>query len=147
MVIFLRLIIDNKNKLTYYLVNSWDDQQTIIIGSSTNGSLITYLPVGSINNCFKTTIQVNMTYNNNVINTFQINQNITVRPPYYNESIPYDYLANSNTTKFGYNLNVLLSIINYYSFIENNNINNLTCLKVIHLFMFYNIILIKFLNN
>jgi hypothetical protein len=76
-----------------------------------------------------------MTYNNNVINTYQINQNITVRPPYYNESIPYDYLANSNITKFEYNLNVLFSIINYYSFIENNNINNLTCLKVIHLFM------------
>ena len=74
-----------------------------------------------------------MTYNNNVINTFQINQNITVRPPYYNESIPYDYLINSNTTNFEYNLNVLFSIINYYSFIENNNIN-LTCLKVIYLF-------------
>ena len=76
-----------------------------------------------------------MTYNNNVINTFQINQNITVRPPYYNESIPYDYLINSNTTSFEYNLNVLFSIMNYYSFIENNNINNLTCLKVIYLFI------------
>ena len=75
-----------------------------------------------------------MTYNNNVINTFQINQNITVRPPYYNESIPYDYLINSNTTNFEYNLNVLFSIINYYSFIENNNINNLTCLNVIYLY-------------
>ncbi len=116
----------------YYLVTSWDNQQTIIIGSSTNGSLITYLPVGSIYNCFKTIIQVKMTYNNSVINTYQINQNITVRPPYYNESIPYDYLAKSNTTIFEYNLNVLFSILNYYSFIENskNNANNLTCLKV-----------------
>jgi hypothetical protein len=70
-----------------------------------------------------------------VINTYQINQNITVRPPYYNESIPYDYLINSNTTNFEYNLNVLFSIMNYYSFIENNNINNLTCLKVIYLFI------------
>ena len=69
-----------------------------------------------------------MTYNNNVINTYQINQNITVRPPYYNESIPYDYLINSNTTtRFEYNLIVLFSILNYYSFIENNNN------KVIHL--------------
>ena len=59
----------------YYLVTSWDNQQTIIIGSSTNGSLITYLPVGSIYNCFKTIIQVKMTYNNSVINTYQINQN------------------------------------------------------------------------
>jgi hypothetical protein len=74
-----------------------------------------------------------------------VNQNITVRPPYYNESIPYDYLANSNTTNFEYNLNVLFSIINYYSYIENNNyINNLKCLKVIYLSMLYNIILIKF---
>ena len=73
-----------------------------------------------------------MTYNNSVINTYQINQNITVRPPYYNESIPYDYLAKSNTTNFEYNLNVLFSILNYYSFIENskNNANNLTCLNV-----------------
>jgi hypothetical protein len=76
-----------------------------------------------------------------------MNQNITVRPPYYNESIPYDYLANSNTTNFEYNLNVLFSIINYYSYIENNNnINNLKCLKVIYLSILYNIILIKFLN-
>jgi hypothetical protein len=75
-----------------------------------------------------------MTYNNNEIHTYQINQNITVRPPYYNESIPYDYLINSNTTNFEYNLNVLFSIINYYSFIENNNINNLTCLNVIYLY-------------
>ena len=63
-----------------------------------------------------------MTYNNNEIHTYQINQNITVRPPYYNESIPYDYLINSNTTtRFEYNLIVLFSILNYYSFIENNN--------------------------
>ena len=78
-----------------------------------------------------------------MINIYEINQNITVRPPYYNESIPYDYLINSNTTNFEYNFNVLFSIMNYYSFIENNNnINNLTCLKVIYLFMSYNIILI-----
>ncbi len=74
-----------------------------------------------------------------------MDQNITVRPPYYNESISYDYLANSNTTNFEYNLNVLFSIINYYSYIENNNNNNnLKCLKVIYLSMLYNIILIKF---
>jgi hypothetical protein len=74
-----------------------------------------------------------------VIDIYQINQNITVRPPYYNESIPYDYLINSNTTNFEYNLNVLFSILNYYGFIENNNI------KVIHLYLhyFYNIILFK----
>ena len=63
-----------------------------------------------------------------MINIYEINQNITVRPPYYNESIPYDYLINSNTTtRFEYNLIVLFSILNYYSFIENNNN------KVIHL--------------
>jgi len=114
-----------------------DNQQTIVIGSSTNGSLITILPVGSINNCFKTKIQVKITYSNNLIDIHQINQNITVRPPYYNESIPYDYIFNSNTTNFEYNLNVLLSIINYYSFIEsNNNINDLTCLKVIYIYLY-----------
>ena len=82
-----------------------------------------------------------MTYSNNMINIYEINQNITVRPPYYNESISYDYLINSNTTttRFEYNLNVLFSILNYYGFIENSNI------KVIHLYLhyFYNIILIK----
>ena len=74
-----------------------------------------------------------MTDSNNVIIISEINQNITVRPPYYNESNSYDYLINLNTTtktKFEYNLNVLFSILNYYSFIENNNI------KVIHLFIF-----------
>ena len=81
-----------------------------------------------------------MTYSNNMINIYEINQNITVRPPYYNESISYDYLFNSNnttTTRFEYNLIVLFSILNYYSFIENNDI------KVTHLFISYNIILIK----
>ena len=81
-----------------------------------------------------------MTYSNNTINIFEINQNITVRPPYYNESVSYDYLFNSNTTtttRFEYNLIVLFSILNYYSFIENNDI------KVTHLFISYNIILIK----
>jgi hypothetical protein len=81
-----------------------------------------------------------MTYSNNMINIYEINQNITVRPPYYNESISYDYLFNSNnttTTRFEYNLIVLFSIFNYYSFIENNDI------KVTHLFISYNIILIK----
>ena len=75
-----------------------------------------------------------------MINIYEINQNITVRPPYYNESISYDYLFNSNkttTTRFEYNLIVLFSILNYYSFIENNDI------KVTHLFISYNIILIK----
>ena len=74
-----------------------------------------------------------MTDSNNVIIISEINQNITVRPPYYNESNSYDYLINLNTTtstRFEYNLNVLFSILNYYSFIENNNI------KVIHLFIF-----------
>ena len=74
-----------------------------------------------------------MTDSNNIIIISEINQNITVRPPYYNESNSYDYLINLNTTtstRFEYNLNVLFSILNYYSFIENNNI------KVIHLFIF-----------
>jgi hypothetical protein len=63
-----------------------------------------------------------MTFSNNMINIYEINQNITIRPPYYNESISYDYLINSNTTtRFEYNLIVLFSILNYYSFIENNN--------------------------
>ena len=63
-----------------------------------------------------------MTDSNNMISISEINQNITVRPPYYNESISYDYLINSNTTtRFEYNLIVLFSILNYYSFIENNN--------------------------
>jgi hypothetical protein len=90
-----------------------------------------------MNNNFKSTIRVNITDSSNIINVYEINQNITVRPPYYNESISYDYLINSNTTRFEYNLNVLFSILNYYSFIENNNI------KVIHLHYFYNFILIK----
>ena len=75
-----------------------------------------------------------MTDSKNIISISEINQNITVRPPYYNETIPYDYLINSNTTtktRFEYNLNVLFSILNYYSFIENNNI------KVIHLFILF----------
>jgi hypothetical protein len=79
-----------------------------------------------------------MTDSNNMISISEINQNITVRPPYYNESNSYDYLINLNTTtktKFEYNLNVLFSILNYYSFIENNSI------KVIHLFIY--IILLK----